>query len=349
MPAFLAVYIHNINPYVVHFYGRFGIRWYGLAYVAGFVAGWFLLRWFVRLKACELKETEVADFMTLCALFGVMLGGRLGYQLFYNLHDFLSNPLEFFRFLQGGMSSHGGILGVTIFSLVYAKIKKISWTGLGDNIVTVAPVGLFFGRIANFINGELYGRPTGSRFAMKFPDELNEVIRSTGQLHWRYSLEKLQDFAEKCGSVAPGLKASVADAIASGRTMHLDPHGAVASAIIQTAHRNAEVRQLLGSILTPRHPSQLYEALIEGLLLFLTLLAVRLKWKNLYHGVLTGLFFILYACGRIAVEQFREPDAGLILGMTRGQFYSTFMIVVGAGFLIHGFVLRKRNQIRTQN
>ncbi len=335
MQVLPATYIHNLSPFVIQFSESFGIRWYGLAYVAGFIAAYFLLRWFVRLKACEMKENEVADFMTLCALLGVMLGGRLGFLVLYNSEKFFSNPLIFFDFLGGGMASHGGIVGLTLFALVYSRIKKISWTGLGDNIVTVVPVGLFFGRIANFINGELYGRPTDISIAMKFPDEMHDS-------YWNYPVDRLQDFAEKCKDVAPELQGKIANLIAEKG----DVQSKVINTVIETAHNNPKVLERLGSILTPRHPSQLYEAAIEGLFLFLVLLAIRLKWKNLYHGILTGLFFILYAIGRIVVEQYREPDAGLIMGMTRGQFYSTFMIVIGAAFLFYGFKAKRKNVIR---
>ncbi len=338
MPVFFATYIHNLDPFMIQFSERFGIRWYGLAYVAGFLAAYFLLRWFVRLKACELKENEVADFMTLCALFGIMLGGRLGYLVLYNSERFFSNPLIFFDFLGGGMSSHGGIIGLALFALIYTHIKKISWPGLGDNLVTVAPVGVFFGRIANFINGELYGRITDHSIAMKFPSELHDAAR--------YSTARLMGFAEQCQSIAPELNTNIAKVIASARVENFNPHGAIVNTIIETSHKNPEVRELLGTILTPRHPSQLYEALVEGLFLFLALLAVRLKWKNLYHGVLTGLFFILYAGGRILVECYREPDSELIMGITKGQFYSTFMFAIGAAFLTYGFTVKRRNMIK---
>ncbi len=341
MPVYFAIYIHNLDPFLIQFSERFGIRWYGLAYVAGFVAAYFLLRWFVRLKACELKENEVADFMTLCALFGIMLGGRLGYLVLYNSDRFFANPLIFFDFLGGGMSSHGGIAGLSLFALIYTWIKKISWPGLGDNLVTVTPVGLFFGRIANFINGELYGRTSDLSIAMKFPGELHNTVK--------YPTQRLLDFVEKCQSIAPGLKLDIGQIIASARVENFNPHGAIVNRIIESSHQNPEVRELLGTILSPRHPSQLYEALVEGLFLFLILLAIRLKWKNLYHGVLTGLFFILYAAGRILVEQYREPDAGLIMGITRGQFYSTFMFAIGAAFLVYGFTAKRRNSIKSQN
>jgi len=333
MSAILATYVHHLDPVAVGITESFGIRWYGLAYVAAFVGAFLLLRWFAKLGTTELKREEVADFVTLIALCGVMLGGRLGYLLLYRAGDFFSNPLIFFDFLGGGMSSHGGIAGICLVAYVYARRTGKSWTGLGDHLVIVSTLGVFFGRIANFVNGELYGRPTEGRLAVKFPDELHERVATPQGVEWRFPLEQLRGLAEDAAEVAPDLLARVdritADAIVQGYHAHY----AVAELLKETARENPAFRELLGAILTPRHPSQLYEALVEGLLLFVLLLAARLRWRQLRHGVLTGLFFILYAIGRISVETLREPDAGTILGMTRGQFYSLFMLLAGVGFL----------------
>ncbi len=340
----LANYIHNLDPFAIQFTESFGIRWYGLAYVAGFAAAYFLIRWFVKLRACELKSSEVADYITLSALAGVMLGGRLGYLVLYNSREFFANPLIFFDFLGGGMSSHGGIFGLAVFTFFYARFKKISWLGLGDNLVTVAPLGVFFGRLANFVNGELYGRPTQHSFAMKFPDELHEIDKG----FWKYSNQQLQAFTESISSIAPELKVNVTNLINSAKEQGFDPHRRIVESIIEVSNENDEVRQMLGELLTPRHPSQLYEALFEGLLLFLVLLAIRLKWRNLYHGIISGLFFILYAAGRIFCEAFREPDASEIAGMTRGQFYSLFMFLIGAAFIAWGLIRKRTNQLREE-
>lgn len=342
----LATYIHHLDPFAIQFTESFGLRWYGLAYVSGFIVAFFLLRWFVKLKASELRDSEVADFVTIISLFGIMLGGRLGFMLFYNFSELVANPASFFDVLGGGMSSHGGILGTVLVALIYALIKKKSWTGLGDNLVIVCSLGVFFGRIANFVNGELYGRKTDSRLAMKFPSEIIEGKRNAeGYFSWDFPTSQLVEVAEKAKDVTPGLLDEVNDTVAKATASGFDPHYQVTQLILKASEENESFRLILGEILTPRHPSQLYEALIEGLLLFLILLAIRLKWKNLYHGVITGIFFILYAIGRILVENYREPDAGLIAGMTRGQFYSTFMIVIGIGFLVFGFVRKRTNQI----
>ena len=338
-----AIYVHHLDPFAIQFTESFGIRWYGLAYVAGFMVAFLLIKWFVKIGASELKESQVADFITILAIFGVMLGGRLGYMLLYNFDELVSNPRSFFDVLGGGMSSHGGIAAMTIVTWIYARYTKTSWTGLGDNLVTVAPVGVFFGRLANFVNGELYGRPTDSPLAMKFPDELSEVVPIRNGIDWKFPTSQLRELAEKAGDAAPGLSAKVESAVSLAMASGHDAHGAVVQLIQKASQENPAFRTMLGEILTPRHPSQFYEALVEGLLVFLILLAVRLRWKNLYHGVLTGLFFVIYAIGRISMENFREPDSGYIAGLTKGQFYSTFMIAIGIAFLIYGFTRKRQN------
>ena len=344
MHTFPATYVHHLDPIAIPVSGDFGVRWYGLAYVAGFMAAFFLMRWFVRIGASELKESQVGDFITVCAVFGTMVGGRLGYMLLYNFDELAANPLSFFDVLGGGMSSHGGMAGITITAWFYARYTKTSWAGHGDNLVTVAPVGVFFGRLANFVNGELYGRPTTSPLAMKFPGELNELTATASGSEWKFPTGQLRELAAKAGDAAPGLaekvEAASVDAIAAGN----DPHFAVVERIEEASRQSPAFRELLGGILTPRYPSQLFEAAVEGLLLFLIMLAIRLKWKNAWHGTLTGIFFLLYAIGRILVENYREPDSGMIAGMTKGQFYSLFLMVAGIGFLGYGFLAKRTNK-----
>ena len=138
--------------------GNFGLRWYGLAYVAAFFFGILIVRRLSRLGYCDIPAEKVSDFIIGGAIFGVLLGGRLGYMLFYDLENFLQNPLIFFRVMDGGMSAHGGILGLTLYTLWYSFRHQVSWRNIGDNLVVAAPIGLCLGRLANFINGELYGR-----------------------------------------------------------------------------------------------------------------------------------------------------------------------------------------------
>jgi phosphatidylglycerol:prolipoprotein diacylglycerol transferase len=170
----LAYYLHDLNPFIFRISGNFGPRWYGMAYVLAFACGFGLLRVLAKRGYTQLRTEQVGDFITWAALFGVMLGGRLGYVLFYR-PEMLRDPLSIFRVWEGGMSSHGGMIGLILFTYWYAWRHKISWTNLGDNLVVVAPIGLFFGRCANFINGELYGRLTTVRWAMLFPKELLEA------------------------------------------------------------------------------------------------------------------------------------------------------------------------------
>ena len=244
----------NIDPVLIEI-GPFAIRWYALAYLAGVFLGWWLL---IRLNKRDGALGEKAlDDLTIYAILGIILGGRLGYVLFYNLPYFVQHLAEIFMVWHGGMSFHGGLLGMLVAMWLLAKRFAIPYLTLMDRIAIVAPIGLFFGRIANFINGELWGRATDVPWAMVFP---------TG------------------GDV-------------------------------------------------PRHPSQLYEATLEGLVLFtlLYLLATKGGWLQ-KRGALSGLFLLGYGLARSIVEQFREPDAHLgILWdvLTMGQLLSAPMLLLG--------------------
>ena len=317
----IAQYIHDLNPVALPIYGNLAVRWYGLAYLAGFVAGFLLLRHLARRSLWVLKPEKTADFIAAAAMFGVFLGGRLGYVFFYQLPEqgwskILSDPLMIFRVWEGGMASHGGILGLVIFTWFYAKKEKVTWTGLGDGLCVVAPLGLFFGRIANFINGELYGRIVEGvvPWAVRFPLSLMKEPESVQRDAW-----------QACAEIEPSL--------ADAQSMET---------LIAVARENPEVSQTLGDFLPPRHPSQIYEALLEGALLFAILWWVRTRYKNAPDGLLTGLFFALYAGFRIFGEQFREPDAALVGSLTRGQFFSLFMFVFAALFLLHAWRGRER-------
>lgn len=301
----LAYYLHDLSPFVVRFTDSFAIHWYGLAYVLGFYLCYLVMLFLAKHGLSEIAPGQVADFITMVALFGVVLGGRLGYVLLYGLSEYKDTPWEALKLWKGGMASHGGIAGIAIFTLWYARRHRISWTGIGDTVVCGAPLGVMLGRLANFINGELFGRVTTVPWAVKFPTEL---------LH--------EDFVRQGGVVPEGL-----------------PPGLIHSPdIIAWFESTGRTRADLASILHPRHPSQLYEAAGEGLFLFAVLFSLRLRFPRLPHGVLTGLFFLLYAFARIALENYREPDSGssMVLGLTKGQFYSVFMIVIGAAFLFWG-------------
>ncbi len=269
----LAYYLHNLDPIIFRIYDNVGPRWYGLAYVLAFVSSYFLFLWLSKRGYADLPPQRVSDFITGCALFGVIVGGRLGYVFFYK-PEMLREPLSILRVWEGGMSSHGGMLGLLLFTLYYARRHKISWLNLGDNLVVTAPLGLFFGRCANFINGELYGRIANVPWAMQFPKELLDHP------------QEAERAVAACARIDPSLTTS-----------------------------------------------QLYEAFFEGIVLFTILWFVRTRTRQ-PNGVLTGWFFICYAVFRIVIENFREPDAELIGAFTRGQFFSFFLIVIGAAFIV---------------
>jgi len=265
-------YVHNIDPFLIHFYGDFGIRYYGLAYALGFaIAIWLWRRLFKHGKSqLDPDQQMVAMF----ALFiGVVIGGRLGHVLLYAWNDFIHDPLLFFRFLEGGMASHGGFAGVFLAAIWISRHYNLKFLRLTDVLAFLTPPGLMLGRIANFINGELWGTITHVPWAVIFPR-----------------------------SAPPG------------------------TPIDQIA---------------PRHPSQLYEAALEGLLLM-----VYTQWRmwktDVYKspGRLSGEFLIGYAIVRVIGEQFRAPDAPPILGIQRGIFYSVFIVLLGAGMLVYS--IRKK-------
>lgn len=288
-------YLHKLSPFLVEFWEGFGIRWYGAAYVAAFMLGGYLYRRLSEKKLNPIVPGEVSEFIQWAAIFGVLVGGRVGYILLYDFPAFLADPLMLFRVWQGGMASHGGILGLVFFTLYWAKKHRVSWTGIGDSLVVVAPVGLFLVRMANFINGELYGRFTKVAWAVQFPTELRErpgILEGT-------SLESLDS-----------------------------------ETVIRMARTDGAVAEVLRGVLPPRHPSQVYEGLLEGALLFLILWMVRTQLR-VPRGVLTGLFFILYAVFRIVGEQFRQPE-DFNFGMPRGVFLSLFLIGIGVMFLVWG-------------
>lgn len=298
----LAYYIDDLSPFLVHFSGGIGIRWYGMAYLAGFVIGIFLYRRLALRGFSDLQPNQVADFITMAALFGVLIGGRLGYMLFYDTDRFFHHPFVIFQVWDGGMASHGGIIGLTLYTLWYARHHRISFCNLTDNLVVVGPVGVFFGRCANFINGELYGRVTDASWAMQFPKEI-----------LFYPPEKLERVLDQAVAINPAFSSP--------------------EAIIANVRSSAPLRDYLGSVLSPRYPSQLVEAGLEGVFLFLLLWTLRTRVR-LADGALSGIFFLAYALVRIGGECFREPDAPLTGVLTRGQFLSLFMIAVGLSFLL---------------
>lgn len=196
-------YIHNINPVILHLGGPLSIRWYGISYLLGFVAAILLLRRWSKKGEFEVPVGEVSNFVVTLAFFGVFLGGRIGYVLLYGFSHFLADPFYLFRVWEGGMASHGGMIGVLLFLLWYAKKHHHSFWNLADNMVCTASLGFAFGRIANFINGELWGRVTDVSWGVIFPQVMNlqygeytlEEIRAMN-LPSRHPSQLYQAFAE---------------------------------------------------------------------------------------------------------------------------------------------------------
>lgn len=283
----LATYLHDLSPFVFKI-GSWGPRWYGVAYIVSFALAYWLYSWLARRKFTDMPEEKVGDFITLAAIFGVMIGGRLGWIIFYGMKQAHDSPWWMLRVWEGGMSSHGGILGLVLFTAWFARRHKLSWTGIGDSLCVVSCVGLFVVRCANFINGELWGKPASVPWAVVFPQELDDRMPPLDVI--RHD---------------PATRAALLDALPA------------------------------------RHPSQLYEALLEGVLLFSVLWLLRTR-ARVPRGAITGVFFILYAGLRIVGEMFREPDpAWSWMGLSAGQTLSLWMFIVGVGFIAWGFHTRQ--------
>ena len=311
----LAYYVHNLSPDLIRFTDKIGVHWYGLCYVLGFYSAYMVMRHLARRGLSEIAEDKLADFITGTAIFGVVLGGRLGFMLLYNFDELIRAPWTLIRVWDGGMASHGGIAGVALYLLWYARKHKLSWTGIGDTLVCGAPLGILLVRIANFINGELFGRITNVSWAVKFPTEIHHP-----------------DFVPAVPTDLP--------------LQNFPQHSPDILAAYQ--HSYGDISKFT-AILNPRHPSQLYEAAGEGLFLFAVLFTTRLLFKKLPHGVLTGLFFLIYAIVRIVLENYREPDsqASMINGLSRGQFYSVFFVLTGVAFLVYGWLLGKKARLKS--
>jgi phosphatidylglycerol:prolipoprotein diacylglycerol transferase len=245
-----------IDPVLVQV-GPFAIRWYALAYIVGLLIGWRYCLYLAGRPPRLVTRDQLDDFF-LWATLGVVLGGRIGYVLFYQPGYFLEHPLDILFVWEGGMSFHGGLIGVILAMYLFARRRGIPFFALTDIVASATPIGLFFGRLANFVNGELFGRPTDVPWAMVFPNGGDQ----------------------------------------------------------------------------PRHPSQLYEAALEGVVLFLALFLLARFTRALERpGLLSGVFLIGYGLSRFLVEFFREPDAqlGYLLGgtVTMGQILSLPMIALG--------------------
>jgi phosphatidylglycerol:prolipoprotein diacylglycerol transferase len=256
------IYHHNLNPAIFKL-GPLEPRWYAVMYLVGFAVSYFMIARNPKSKAVGLTQDDIMDWLTY-GFFGVMLGGRLGYVLFYNLQMYLQNPLDILAIWKGGMSFHGGMLGVILASYLYFRKKKLPVATMWDIVALPVPLALMFGRLGNFINGELWGKPTDGSWGVVFANS-------------------------------------------GGGDM-------------------------------PRHPTQLYEAFLEGILLFAILWGAN-KFLKLKPGSLGGLFLLLYGLGRSVVEFYRLPDAhiGYLYGgwLTMGHMLCLPMILGGLGLLVY--------------
>lgn len=313
----LAAYVHNIDPYALQITPSFGLRWYGLSYVFGFFLGFLLILRVAKAGVSSVPPERVVDLVVTLAV-GIVAGGRLGYCLFYRpelLWQFESSfPYwGLFAVNQGGMASHGGILGGIAASWWFAFRHGHRWTHILDLMAFGAPLGLFFGRIANFINGELYGRPCSPDFALavKFPQELYEADERT-----------LNSLQSQLSPFFPGRM--------SGDWIGLT--------IEKIQAGNQQITTIVEPLLIARHPSQLYAALSEGLVTFIVL--AILYRKPVKPGTIAAGFCITYGLMRIFNEFFRMPDAHLLdsefaaVGITRGQWLSVLLVLLGVGIII---------------
>ncbi|MFP5518762.1 MAG: prolipoprotein diacylglyceryl transferase [Bdellovibrionia bacterium] len=325
------MYVHNLDPFAIQISGDFGVRWYGLSYMAGFIAAFLLISWIVKKQRAGLAVSMVSDFITYAAI-GTLVGGRLGYVFFYSPDLLLKFKSDFpfwgvLAVNEGGMASHGGIIGIVVAVLLFARKHGINSLYLMDLVAMVGPVGVFFGRIANFINGELVGReaPADFKYAVKFPSDI---------FNW-----PSQDFAklETLTPVVENLGVTRDQWLENLGKYSLDAgarnevFGTLNRIVVEIQSGNEVLRKSIEPLLMPRYPSQLIAAVLEGLFTFLVLFFLWRKPRK--PGFIAATFVMLYATVRVINEQFRMPDAHIgfqALGLTRGQWLSVGMFVVGA-------------------
>ncbi len=332
----LATYFHNLDPIIFDIPGTpLAVRWYGLAYIAGFIIGYLVLLQLSKRKLYCVEADKLGDFITAVCIFGVLMGGRLGEFFFYwlpehGLQGLMNDPTWVFRVWEGGMASHGGIIGVLLVAIWYARKNKLSISAVTDGLAIVCTIGLFCGRVANFINGELYGRACAATHALacKFPQEIFTATAEK-QIQARVAIDHALG--------APIEQFLIRDS--DGRIV--EHYG---DAILRLCRTNPAVSEALAPFLTPRYPSQLFEAVGEGLIIFIVLMAVRLGWKNAPAGIFCSLFCFLYAAARITCECFKEPDANVWYGITQGQVLSFGVVALGIIFLIPTFKNLKKSK-----
>jgi phosphatidylglycerol:prolipoprotein diacylglycerol transferase len=267
-------YLHQIDP-IAFSLGPVKVHWYGLMYLAAFASAWWLGR--LRIRAGRLPGVDMEGFSDLLfyAMLGVVLGGRIGYMLFYALGDFLANPLLIFKVWDGGMSFHGGLIGVLVAAAWWSRKARLHFFDTMDFVAPLVPLGLGFGRVGNFVGGELWGKFTDAGWGVIFPRAPELQDWPLAQIQAQYASGALDKFA--------------------------------------------------------RHPSQLYEAVLEGLVMFVVLWSFSLRPRARY--AVSGMFALLYGVFRFAVEFVRVPDAPIgylaFHWLTMGQILSTPLILLG--------------------
>lgn len=336
----LGAWLHTMDPFLVKFTDTFGVRWYGLSYVAGFVIAYFILHALSSRRLIALPKERIFDAM-LWLVFGTMLGGRLGYAVVYDppMLTGFTRTFPFWNFLAintGGMASHGAMVGLTLACVRISRgwsdnlgrpVGRSSTLHVMDFVALVAPFGVFLGRIANFINGELLGaivsppgRP-GPWWTVQFPQELSLLLG-------RETIKQAPQTAEQIAALD-----RLAEQAAPGR-----PLAEGYRALIDQAAAHADV---LRPLLASRHPSQLYQAFAEGIVLGAVLWLIWRRPRS--PGVVAAWFFIVYGVLRIVTEIWRLPDAQLavqrLYGLSRGQWLSVGMVVFGAMLL--GWIVRR--------
>ena len=332
--------VHDLSPFILRFpetalWGdQFGFRWYGFSYMLGFICSYFIIGWLAERQRAGLTREMVGDFITYAAI-GTLVGGRLGYCLFYDQSLFVSfrSSMPFWGVLavnEGGMASHGGIIGIVIGCILYARKTGLNYVYLLDVASVAGPVGVFFGRIANFINGELVGRvaPADFPLAVKFPSDI---------LNWpNYDFDRLATLAPVVEKI--GVETSKWSEWLAQFRLEASARDQVYSTLYKVIHEiqngNSALKPLIAPVLEPKHPSQIYAALSEGVFTFCVLFFLARKSRR--PGFIAGSFIITYAIVRTLNEMFRAPDIQIgfqAMGLTRGQWLSVVMFVVGCGLL----------------
>ena len=347
-------YLHNLDPFAFSIYGDFGIRWYGLAYIAAFLIGNYFLLGLVKNNRTPLSREDVFSLVNY-AILGVLIGGRLGHCIFYQPQSWIqwSSEFPFWGVLEihkGGMASHGGILGVLLAFWLFSYRKKYSLLHLLDLSVIGAGTGFFFGRIANFINGELYGRviQTSAPFGVQFPQEIFSWFtywNTEKLLSLKKTAGQLKSIQNPYGQGELQVSSALWEMWVSSRDRFTAEILSVLNKIISAVESGQqEIIIALQEVLPLRHPSQLYQSVLEGLI---PLIIVGVLWrKPKKTGVIAGVWGAGYFVMRIIGEIFREPDAHIgfdFLGVTRGQWLSVLSLA-GVGIYFY-LIYRRRNEL----